>query len=366
MKILHLSAARSWRGGEQQLAYLAEELAGRQVEQLVFCPVGSKMETWCRETGIPVQTFRKGFSLNPLVALQLRGLWRKNDIQLIHVHDNHAHTFAWLAAVLFGNKPPIIVSRRVDFSIRKSRLSMAKYLHPKIARILCVSEAIRQIVLQDFPDPQKVQVVYSGINPDRFKKSPKGQLREELGLKQEQILIGNVAAIAPHKDYFTFVETAEILLKKGLDVRFLIIGGDGGEEAIIRETILKKGLENQILLLGFRQDIPELLAELDLLLFTSKTEGLGTSLLDALASGLPIVATRGGGIPEIIRHGETGLTAEVGDAPALARLVLQMLTDTDLRAKLIAGGLDLVQSFSKSNTAAATQEIYEAVCKEGE
>ncbi|MBR9922751.1 MAG: glycosyltransferase family 4 protein [Bacteroidetes bacterium] len=358
MNILHLSSAKSWRGGEQQLAYLLEEHAKTGVNQLVYCPAGSPMEAFCLQNHIPCKTYKKVFSLNPFVAWKLKAISRKAKIDLIHTHDNHAHSFVWMAARFFGNAPKIVVSRRVDFSINKSRFSLAKYLHPRVAGILCVSSAIRDIVLQDYPYPEKVKVVYSGIDLSRFDGIKEGEFRASLGLSPNDLLIGNVAAIAPHKDYFTFVDTVEILRRKGLKATYLIIGGDGGEEKIIREYVQQKGLEKVIQFTGFRKDIPQVLKDLDLLLFTSKTEGLGTTLLDALASKLPVVASRAGGIPEIIRHGETGLTAKVGDASTLADHVLTLSQDKALCEKLSTRGEELVKQFSKSQTAAQTLDAY--------
>lgn len=363
MKILHLASAKSWRGGEQQIAYLITELAKKKIDQVVFCPTGSPMEKFCRENKIAVVPYKKRFSLNPFVALQVKNYCKKNEVDLIHVHDNHAHTFAWLAALLFGNKPQIVVSRRVDFSINKNRLSLAKYQHSKVARIVCVSEAIRQIVLKDYPHPEKVVVVYSGIDLEKFGAKPDGRLRKKLGLSPNDLLIGNVAAIAPHKDYFTFVDTAKILLAGGQDAHFVAIGGDGGERELIQKYIEEKGITDRVHLPGFREDVPVILPELDLFLFTSKTEGLGTSLLDVLACGIPVIATAAGGIPEIIKHQETGLTAPVADASTLAKHVLSLVNDRSLSNQLVEAGKALVQSFSKEETAIKTLAIYHTISK---
>ena len=358
MTLLHLSSALSWRGGEQQLAYLVEELSAKGLQQHVLCARGSALAAYCHERRWEHSTYRKGFSVNPLAARAVARICRSIGADLVHVHDSHAHTFACLAASLFGNRIPIVLSRRVDFSIGGNALSRWKYDHPQVKKILCVSEAIRQIVLPAIRRPERLAVVHSGIDPERFRYGASGILRKQYQLHADRPIIANVAAIAPHKDYFTFVDTVEILVNKGHRASFLIIGGDGGEENSIRAYIREKGLVDQIVLTGFRNDIPRILPEIDLLLFTSKTEGLGTTVLDAFACGVPVVATAAGGIPEMVEEGVSGLLAPVGDTPQLAAQVERLLSEPSLRERLLAGAHKRLALFTKEAMAARTLEIY--------
>jgi len=156
----------------------------------------------------------------------------------------------------------------------------------------------------------------------------------------------------------TFVDTAAILLEKNTNRHFFIIGGDGGEATAIQTYIEKKGLQSFISLTGFRSDIPKILPEIDVFLFTSKEEGLGTSVLDALACGVPIVATNAGGIPEIITHQKNGLLAPVGDSLQLAKHIETILTKKEIANKFIENGKVIVQSFDKAKTAKKTYDIY--------
>ena len=357
LKILHISSARSWRGGEQQLAYLLEELQALGQEQLVLCVRGSAMEGFCREKGFTFMTYQKRFSANPLVGLKIGRICKKHSIDLIHVHDSHAHTFAWLGA-LFGNKTPIVVSRRVDFPIGKGRFSQMKYHHPSVRKILCVSEEIRRVLLRDYRFPERTAVVYSGIDLEKFHFTDTGILHREYRIPEALPLIANVAAIAPHKDYFTFVRCVDILVRQGVQAAFFIIGGDGGDRPAVERLIRERGLEGHIHLTGHRADIPAILPEIDLLLFTSKTEGLGTTVLDAMACGVPVVATAAGGIPEMIGDGETGLLAPVGDAEKLARQIIRLLGDRALRARLTEGALLRVRDFSKEAMGRGVMEAY--------
>ena len=357
LSVLHVSSARTWRGGEQQLAYLLGELRSLGLEQEVLCIKDAPMAAFCKDHAFPYSTYQKRISNNPLIGWEIKKLCKRRRFDLIHVHDSHAHTFAYLAAV-FGNKTPIIVSRRVDFPIGKSGLSQQKYHHTSVKKILCVSEGVRKVLLLNYRLPGRAVIVYDGIDSEKFHFSNTGILHRDYGLPEDRCVIANIAAIAPHKDYFTFVDTAEILISQHVQATFLIIGADGGEQAQISAYIRSKGLESHIILTGYRTDIPQVLPEIDLLLFTSKTEGLGTSLLDAMVCEVPIVATAAGGVPELIEDGETGLLAPVGDARSLAQKVIRLLDDAPLRKRIVAQALEKARMFSKTAMAQHTLSHY--------
>ncbi|MBK8563595.1 MAG: glycosyltransferase family 4 protein [Saprospiraceae bacterium] len=363
MNILHLSTAQSWRGGEQQLAYLIEELELQGIHQTVFCPRMSVLESHCRKNGVDVISFGKTFNLDPLISKKIASIVKSKGITHLHAHDSPSHTFSVMAAALFGNNAPIIVHRRVDFPIGKNLLSKWKYNHPSIVKIICVSDFIRKMVLSEIHQTRRLAVVHSGIDLPRFKNPSNtlktNRLRSEFKIPNNHFLVANIAAIAPHKDYETFLGTAEKLLKSGLPAHFLAIGGDGGEEEKIRYLIQKKSLQDRVLLTGFRNDIPEILPEIDLLLFTSKTEGLGTTLLDAFACKVPVVASRTGGITELVEHGKTGLLCKVGDVDGFAQTVNSILADNPLRQRLAENSFQKVQNFGKQQMASAILKIYQ-------
>lgn len=360
MRILHLSSATTWRGGEQQIAYLVEELQLLGVEQWIFCPKNSALAEYCLFKEIPHFTYWKGFSVNPIVGFQLKKLCKQLEIQVVHIHDAHSHTFAYISA-LVGNAVPLVLSRRVDFPVQNNSFSYKKYNHPSIKKIIAISQAVQDILAPAIEDVSKLTVVSSGIDLEKFQQVNRGILREELQLGKNDKIITNIAAIAPHKDYFTFVDTAAIVLKRHPETIFLIIGADGGEQEQITAYIQEKQLQTKILLLGFRKDIPAILPEIAVFLFTSKEEGLGTSLLDALAAGVPIVATQAGGIPEIIQSGKNGLLAPIGDAQKLANQVSTLLCESNLAAQYVQAGKETVKQFSKKEMARKTYQVYQEV-----
>ncbi len=360
MKILHFSSAKTWRGGEQQIAYLYEELTKKPVAQWIFCVQNSALANYCIKKNIPHFTYQKRFAINPLVALQLKKINKKLAIDLVHLHDAHSHTFGFIST-FFGNQTPFILSRRVDFPVKDSWLSHKKYNHSSIKKILSVSNNVQEILAPAILDKQKLQIIHSGIDTERFHHTNQGILRKTYTIPKAIKIIGNVAAIAAHKDYFTFVDTAEILLKSNIALKFLIIGSDGGEEALIKAYIDKKQLNDYFIFTGFRNDIPEILPELDVFLFSSKEEGLGTSVIDALAGGVPVVATKAGGVPEIIQDGINGFLAPIRDAAKLADRVNYVLSNAEIRQAIIKKGKVTAEQFSKSQMAEKTYSAYKNV-----
>jgi glycosyltransferase involved in cell wall biosynthesis len=356
---VHVSTPRTWRGGEQQLIYLAEQLRARGVDQIVLCPAGSELARVCADRDLPHAIAPRRLSVDPLFARALARVAR--GAAVVHAHDPHALTAAAIAASLFGLAAPIVVHRRVDFPIGRGRFSRWKYDHPRVHRIVCVSRAIAEIVRPDVRGPSRLRVVHDGIDPARFAGArPDGRLRRDLGFPAGVPLVGNVAALAGHKDYFTFVDTAARLLADGVDARFVAIG-DGALREAIAAHIRRLGLEGRVVLAGFRSDVPTILPELDVFLFTSKEEGLGSSILDAYACRVPVVATAAGGVPEILADGETGLLAPVRDAAALAERVRRVLAEPALRRRLVEGGARHLAEFGVDRMAERTLAIYREV-----
>lgn len=362
MKILHFSSAKTWRGGEQQIAYLYEELDRVRVQQWIFCVVNSALAKYCQKNSIPHFTYQKRFSVNPLIGWQLKKISEELNLDLIHIHDSHSHTFSYLS-VLLGNQTPFVLSRRVDFPVKNSWFSYKKYNHSFVKKIISVSQNVQDILAPAIKNKEKLNVIHSGIAVSKFTFRNQNILREKYHLPENVKIIANVAAIAPHKDYFTFVNTAAFLLEKDKNLKFLIIGEDGGDKVAIQELIQTKKITDYFIFTGFRNDIPQILPEIDIFLFTSKEEGLGTSIIDALANGLPIVATSAGGIPEIIKNGLNGLLSPIQDPKGLAKNVELLLKDEKLRQKFSTVGKQTALKFSKKEMALKTYAIYEAILK---
>ncbi|MHA6246570.1 glycosyltransferase [Pontibacter sp. CAU 1760] len=360
MKVLHLVSEKSWRGGEQQVAYLIEELQQQGSTCYVACRKNTPFELYCQQQQVPhiALPFANEFDL--LTAYKIKRYCRQQQIDLVHAHSGHSHAISvW--AHLLGNNIPIILSRRVDFPVKDNAFSRFKYNYRGIRRIICVSDKIKEVVSESLRHPELCVTVHSGIDMSRFKNSRRQQqLHQEYNLPANHKLIGNISAIAPHKDYFTFVDTASLLLQQRQDLTFFIIG-DGPLRGQVEAYVQEKGLQQRILFTGFRKDIPQLMSELDILLVTSETEGLGTTILDAFSCHTPVVATAAGGIPEIVRHGQTGLLAPVKDASTLAGQVQYLLSTPSVGKQFTENAYQFTLAFAKEHTAHKTATVYKEV-----
>ena len=360
MKILHLSTPGSWRGGEQQLAYLLEEFAAYDdLQQYLLCAAGGELHKRCHKPGIRSYGVGPGWFYQLRYVARLRSLILKLGVDLVHAHDARAHSLALLALVALPRPPHLVVARRVDFPVRSSWISQRKYTSPRVSRILCVSRCVEAVLRASVAGLTNTAVVHSGIDIARFQQPAIGEdLRRRFELAPNTKLVAQVAALTPQKDYPTFVNCVEAMLRARSDLFFLIVGS-GELEVWLRTRLAASPARARVALLGFRSDLPAIFAQLDLLLMSSQTEGLGTTVLDAFAARVPVAATRAGGIGEMVRHEQTGLLADVGAAEQLAQAGLRLLADPDLARSLSAAAYELlVQEFSKATTARKTYQHY--------
>jgi len=359
MKVVHVSTATTWRGGEQQIAYLISELEKKNIEQVIVCAEYSAMQQYFLKQNISCKSFSKKGAIDFSFAMNLSKIVKVEKPYIIHLHDAHAHTAAIVAATFFGLKTPLVLHRRVDFEVGKNIFSRFKYHHQQIKKIICVSDAIKNIMEKNVA-PEKLITIHSATDCSRFSNITQNILRTEFNIHPETKIIANIAALAPHKDYPTFLKTASLLKQKNIKAKFFIIG-EGTERNKIEQLISELNLQDDVILTGFRNDIDKIFPEIDLLLFTSETEGLGTTILDAFCCQVPVVATNAGGIAEMVEHEKTGLLSGVKNYVSLADNVQRIMTDTTLKNNLIKNASIKVQEFSKAAMADKIMKVYEAV-----
>jgi glycosyltransferase involved in cell wall biosynthesis len=362
LRVIQMSSEATWRGGEQQIAYLIDELKIQGIESIALVKKNSSFEEHCRKKGIPYYASSFQNSIDFFTVFKLCWIARKEKASIVHIHSSKSHSLAVLAT-LFGLNVPLVLSRRVDFKLSNSIFSDWKYNHPQIKKTICVSNAIANILKPHLRDHDKCITIYDGVDIIKFKQLRAGSiniLREEFKIDKNQFLIGNTSALVGHKDYYTFIDTIEKLLKKNLPVTAFIIG-KGPLEKDLKQYVIQKGVESNIIFTGFKDNVTALLPCLDLFLFTSNEEGLGSSVLDAFTAKVPVVATAAGGIPEIVKHEQTGLLAPPKDSTTLAAFVERIMHDEKLREYLKEEAYLSALTFSKEETATKTRLVYKEV-----
>ena len=228
-------------------------------------------------------------------------------------------------------------------------------------RIIAVGEDVRRALIDNegFP-PGRVEVVYNGVDTGAFAESARHReaVRREIGVGAGDFVLMQVARLDPIKDHATAVRAVGRAAERRGDVRLVIVG-EGAEAGPIDDLIRGLGLGDHVLRLGVRSDVARLLGAADAVLLTSRSEGIPLTLIEGMAAGLPVVATRVGGVPEVVAEGETGLLAPAGDADALAAHILRLADDRDLRERLGRAGRERARtSFDEGRMIAAYDRIY--------
>ncbi len=351
-RILMLNTEHGWRGGEHQLLLLCRGL-DPGTGALTVCQPAAPLSTALGEAGAAVLPLRMKGQLHLGAAWAIRQAMRAHGITLVHAHTSHAHSLAALACR--GTGVPLMVTRRVDFPLKRGWFSRWKYI-AAVTRYAAVSHAVARVLAAGGVAPERIEVIHDGIDFARFPLL-QSTLRAEFQLPPQAIAIGIIAALTDHKDHRTLLTAFAEVSRRRADC-WLFIVGEGELEAELRRLAAELALE-RVVFTGFRSDIANILRGLDIAVLSSHLEGLGSSLMDAMYCSLPVVATRAGGMPELIQDGRDGLLVGVRDAAAMAAALLRLAGDPDLRQRLGTAAHDAARArFSAATMVAAYQALY--------
>jgi glycosyltransferase involved in cell wall biosynthesis len=360
LTMVHVDSARDWRGGQAQVEALVRGLAARGHTIVLVTPSASRLGERLADAGIEIVRDSSRGEWDLWAGRRLRRLVDRRRANLIHVHSARAHGMAW-AASRKRLTPPIVVSRRVDFPVGGNYFSRRKYLHPA-CYYLAISSAVGDVLIRGGVARERIHLVPSGVDPAKFSYQTDGAAtRRALGVGDDEFLVCNVAALTDHKDHATMIRAAQIVVRQAPDVRFIVLG-EGELRRALERQIDEAELGERFRLLGFQPDVESYLAVSDLFVLSSHLEGLCTSLLDAMLLGVPIVATRAGGIPDIVVDGETGLLVEPRRPGALAAAILRAKDDPETRKRLAGAGTRRVrEQFSIERTIDMTEQAYRTI-----
>jgi glycosyltransferase involved in cell wall biosynthesis len=361
---LHVDTARTWRGGQNQVLLTVNGLRA----------IGERSALVAHPDGELRRRAAEGLELIPIAPrteMDLSAAWRfarvlkRLNPDVVHAHDPHGVAMASLALSLTsgsskqGPLPPLVASRRVDFHLKGNSFSRWKYR--QVDCFIAASEAIRQMLVADGVPAERTVTVHEGIDVDHVAAAPPVNVHEALWLPHQAPVVGNVAALVPHKGQRYLIDAAHLVVQDVPDARFIILG-EGELREHLERQVREHHLEKHVLLPGFRTDVLGCIKGFDLFVMSSVTEGLGTSLLDAMACRRPIVATAAGGIPEIVQDGVTGVLVPPRDARALATAIVRVLRDQPLRARMGQAGFDRVRDrFTVERMVEQTRAVYQRI-----
>jgi glycosyltransferase involved in cell wall biosynthesis len=358
MLTLHIDTGRTWRGGQNQALLTVLGLRGRGHRTVLVAHPHGELRRRASE-GPDLIPLAPRSELDLAAAWRLGRILRELKPAIVHAHDPHGVAMAATALGFSGTQqggPTLVASRRVDFALKQNAFSRWKYR--QVALFICASECIRQMLLAQDIDDERVVTVHEGIDLEHVAAAPPASTREAFWLPHNAPVVGAVGALVDHKGHRVLVRAAAQVVREVPDARFVILGEGERRDELLRE-VRELGLERHVLLPGFRPDVLSLLKTFDLFVMPSITEGLGTSLLDAMACERPIVASRVGGIPEVVVDGETGILVPPRDADSLAEAIVRLLEDRALAARLAAAGASRVRErFTVDRMIEETLDIY--------
>lgn len=362
IKVIHIDTGKNWRGGQQQAIYLFEGMLRRGFETWMICQPGSAIEEYCKKNSLPFHSINFAHELDFISGMYTARLAKMYGANILQLHSGHSVSWG-LCAKLFNPKLKLVATRRVDFSVRKNLIAPLKYKTKLINRIVCISNKIYDIMILDGILPGKLSIINSGIDLTKFDNyKMTSDFRAKWGIPENSILIGTIAAFAGHKDYHNLLDAAAKILNKNHDVRFMLVG-EGELLTKMKEYARDIKVYDKVVFTGFQNNVGEFLKAFDIFVLASKKEGLGTSVLDAMAAGLPVVATEAGGIPEIIQHKINGLLVPVHDSNALSEALTELINDSASRDSLAINAKNAVKKYDINLTIERYIDLYKELSK---
>jgi len=367
LRILHTESSLELGGQEYATLALVEGLRRRGHDVILLVQPGSQLERTAGERGIPCRTVTMHKTAYPWAILRVCSIIRKCRIDIVHTHGSRDSWIGSLAASCSSLKPAVVLTRHKTTPIAQHVVNRMLY-HRLVDRIVTTGGALtRQHLLVDHGFPEThVVAIPTGADVDRFTPEVKGSgFRKAMGIDEEECLIGTVCFLRSYKGLDHFVEAASIISKRIPRSRFIIVG-DGPEKPHVKKKIAQCGLQDRCMLPGYWQAVPEVMAALDVFVVSSTTgETLTQTIPQALATETPVVATNIGGIPDIIRHGQTGFLVPPGDAEALAQYILELIQNPEQGVIMAREGRKLVlESFSSASTVRKNESLYQELLQE--
>lgn len=364
IKILHLNTEKGWRGGENQMLLLIEGMKSLpEFENHVAALEGEdcfkKFATIC-----PVFPIKSRFSVNLWQAKKIADYCRKNQIQILDAHTARTHTLACYIK-MFMPELKLVVHRRVDNHPGKSFLTRRKYYSKKVDAFVAISSAIKDILINIGVKTEKIIVVKSAVPEKPYLKLVKAQEKEKwakkLNIPVANQWIGNASAIAHQKAYDVLLKAVDILKAKNIPFHCLI-AGNGPQEQEIKALCRHLQLDDKVTFIGFTNEVPSFLSALDILTVPSNNEGLGTIILEGIHAGCAVVASEVGGIPEMIRHKNTGILIPCGSYNDLANSIEELISSQELRNKYKHNAKQLAKTeFSVEAMVNGNSQVYQNV-----
>jgi len=367
LRVMHIDTGKELRGGQQQLLLLASGLRERGHEQLVVCPEGSLLEQRAREDRLHLFALPAHDPAHAYGIVQLRQLLWTEPFRILHAHDGQGQTIAWLASA--GMPVRRVATRRVTFT--PPGLAGGRLIHRLKYQFTChaviaISDFVRRILAESGVPADMIEVIPDGVEfpPELPDMDLRSRMRAQWGFGQDDLLIGTLGGITSEKGLDIVIEALRGL-EQSLPRACLLVGGRFSGRELGRAQAETQWAGNRVRLIGPVDNPADFFASLDLYAMPSRAEGLGSAALLAMAHGVPVIATRVGGLPEVVEDERTGWLVPPDSPPALAEAIVAAASD---RARLRVLGLqarERARQFDSSIMITRTEALYYRLLESG-
>jgi glycosyltransferase involved in cell wall biosynthesis len=351
LKILHIDPERNWGGGEAQVFGLLTYLCRKGHRNDLLTHPGGRLFEQIGSLGVKRLSLvaRNDLDLRPVPSL--RRLIRSEQYDIVHFHTKRAHTLSlWLPR---GPQcPKYVVTRRMDYPESKSWYTRYLYNH-RVDGVVAISRVIMELLAEAGVRRDRIRLIHSGIDPERFVCRAAAA-----AVTERETVVGIVAALEERKGHRYLFEAAARLKGRGHRIRYMI-AGDGPARRELKEQVKALSLADEVRFCGFISDAPAFLSQIDIFILPSLYEGLGVAVLEAMAAGKPVIASRVGGLPELVADGETGLLVAPKNVEGIVEAIARLADDRSLAREMGKKGAVLARaSFSLENMAAQNEAFY--------
>jgi glycosyltransferase involved in cell wall biosynthesis len=352
MNVALFTDSDAFSGTERHILDLAMALPATGVQATIACPAASPLAQRAEAANVPVVPVEKHGLVDVGAVRALRALMREGRVDLIHAHNGRTTLNSALAACLERGFPCVATQHFLapDHTSRKGPAAMLHrmahlYVNRQLRGLIAISEAVRgEMVSRRDAAPQRITVVPNGANaPQQSTLTPAEQIRRELGISEDAPLVACVARLEPEKDIGSLVSAFAAVSQRHPEAQ-CVIAGEGSLRADLDRDIADKGLRQSVRLLGFRSDAVSIINAADVFVLPSLAEPFGLVLLEAMALGKAIVATRAGGPREIVEEGRTGVLVPPASPAELAGALSDLIGDPKRRDQMGSQGRDRFQT----------------------
>jgi glycosyltransferase involved in cell wall biosynthesis len=354
LAILHVDPERGLAGGEQQVLGLLAHLHAAGHRQRLAADRRGPLAARAGGLGIAVAPLVIRNHVDVVAARRLASLLAAERYDIVHFHTARAHA---MSAFLGARRVPRVVTRRMDYRLRGGWWTRRLY-NREVDAVVAISDGVREALIASGVTPARIAVVPSGVDVARFATTTgdRHAARARFALPGDAWVLAVVGALEKRKGHDVLLDALATLRLPRLRV---LIAGTGSRAAFLGERTRMLGLAEQVRFLGACEDVAPVLAAADAFAMPSHREGLGVAALEAMAAGLPVVATRVGGLPDAVLDGETGLLVPPGDAAALAAAIARLARDPDAARALGGTGAARVRArFTVAAMAEGTLAVY--------